>query len=137
MSNPQRNLVVVITTALITSAVTALLSSGALAQVHPEKPTYKYEKCYGVARAGMNDCFFSGNSCAGTAAEDHLPGAVNWPVLDDEDPKVRAAAFAALQPCVKDGFGYVPAKLPDQRKEASAKWAAWVTQKCGAEEPAK
>jgi uncharacterized membrane protein len=63
------------TTALITSAVTALLSSGALAQVHPEKPTYKYEKCYGVARAGMNDCFFSGNSCAGTAAEDHLPGA--------------------------------------------------------------
>ena len=55
-------------------------------------------------------------------------------LLDDEDPKVRAAAFAALQPCVKDGFGYVPAKLPDQRKDAAAKWAAWVTQKCGAAE---
>jgi predicted esterase len=54
-------------------------------------------------------------------------------LLDDEDPKVRAMSFAALQPCVKDGFGYVPAKLPDQRKDASAKWVAWVTQKCGPE----
>ena len=58
-------------------------------------------------------------------------------LLDDEDPKVRAAAFAALLPCVKDGFGYVSAKLPDQRKDASGKWVAWVTQKCGAEEPAR
>jgi uncharacterized membrane protein len=60
---------------LITAAMTALLSNAALGQVHPEKPTYKYEKCYGVARAGMNDCFFAGNSCAGTAAQDNVPGA--------------------------------------------------------------
>jgi uncharacterized membrane protein len=57
--------------ALITSAIAALLSNGAVAQVHPEKPTYKYEKCYGVARAGHNDCFFAGNSCAGTASKDN------------------------------------------------------------------
>jgi uncharacterized membrane protein len=59
----------------IVGAVAALLTNAALAQVHPEKPTYRYEKCYGVSRGGMNDCFFAGNSCAGTAAQDNLPGA--------------------------------------------------------------
>lgn len=63
------------TATLIASAITALLSNGALAQVHPEKPTYKYEKCYGVAKAGKNDCFFSGNSCAGTLERDQDPAA--------------------------------------------------------------
>lgn len=61
--------------ALITAALLCLLSTSASAQVHPEKPTYKYEKCYGVARAGMNDCFFAANSCAGTLAKDNDPGA--------------------------------------------------------------
>jgi uncharacterized membrane protein len=61
--------------ALISSAIATLLSNATIAQVHPEKPTYKYEKCYGVARAGYNDCFFAGNSCAGTAAQDDLPSA--------------------------------------------------------------
>jgi uncharacterized membrane protein len=61
--------------ALLSSAIATLLSNTAMSQVHPEKPTYKYEKCYGVARAGQNDCFFAGNSCAGTATQDNLPGA--------------------------------------------------------------
>ncbi len=61
--------------ALVTSAIAALLSGGAGAQVHPEKPTYKYEKCYGVARAGNNDCFFAANSCAGTSGRDNDPQA--------------------------------------------------------------
>ena len=60
---------------LISSTVAALLVQPAEAQNHPEKPTYKYEKCYGVAKAGMNDCFFSGNSCAGTSLHDNEPGA--------------------------------------------------------------
>ncbi len=60
---------------LISAAVLMLIATGASAQVHPEKPTYKYEKCYGVARAGMNDCFFAANSCAGTVAEDNDPHA--------------------------------------------------------------
>ena len=62
-------------TALLTSAIAVLLSNSAFGQVHPEKPTYKYEKCYGVARAGLNDCFFSGNSCAGTVSQDNDPHA--------------------------------------------------------------
>jgi uncharacterized membrane protein len=61
--------------ALIASAIAALVANGAAAQVHPEKPTYKYEKCYGVARAGLNDCFFAANSCAGTSSNDNDPQA--------------------------------------------------------------
>ena len=61
--------------ALLAAAVTALMSGAAMAQVHPEKPTYKYEKCYGVARAGHNDCFFASNSCAGTSTQDDDPRA--------------------------------------------------------------
>ena len=61
--------------ALATAAVSMLVTAAANAQVHPEKPTYKYEKCYGIAKTGMNDCFFASNSCAGTVASDNVPGA--------------------------------------------------------------
>ena len=54
----------------ITSAISLLLAASAQAQQHPEKPTYKYEKCYGVAKAGKNSCFTASNSCAGTSKED-------------------------------------------------------------------
>lgn len=46
------------------------LSTAAHGQVHPEKPTYDYEKCYGVARAGGNDCFTQSNSCGGASQSD-------------------------------------------------------------------
>ena len=62
-------------TVLLAAAIAGLISGSAMAQVHPEKPTYKYEKCYGVARAGQNDCFFASNSCAGTSAQDDDPRA--------------------------------------------------------------
>lgn len=60
---------------LLSLAIASLFTAPAGAQVHPEKPTYAYEKCYGVAKQAMNDCFFSSNSCAGTAAADREPGA--------------------------------------------------------------
>ena len=63
------------TTLAIASAISALIANTALGQTHPEKPTYKYEKCYGIAKAGKNDCFFSGNSCAGTLDRDRDPEA--------------------------------------------------------------
>lgn len=59
---------------LLVTAVTSLIGTAA-AQVHPEKPTYPYEKCYGVVRAGMNDCFTASNSCAGTITQDNAPQA--------------------------------------------------------------
>jgi uncharacterized membrane protein len=61
--------------ALLGAALTALLTGTATAQVHPEKPSYPYEKCYGIVKAGMNDCFTASNSCAGTVASDNLPAA--------------------------------------------------------------
>ncbi|MEJ1962780.1 MAG: DUF2282 domain-containing protein [Gammaproteobacteria bacterium] len=68
-SHPLRN------AALISSAIGALICGTASAQVHPEKPTYKYEKCYGIAKTGKNDCFFASNSCAGTVDRDNHPAA--------------------------------------------------------------
>jgi uncharacterized membrane protein len=57
------------------AAIGSLAGAVALAQVHPEKPTWPYEKCYGVAKQGLNDCFFAANSCAGTVQRDDDPAA--------------------------------------------------------------
>ena len=35
----------------------------------------KKEKCYGIAKAGKNDCGWSGGSCAGSATEDAIKDA--------------------------------------------------------------
>jgi uncharacterized membrane protein len=56
--------------AAIASAVSLAFAAAAQAQKHPERPTYKYEKCYGIAKAGQNDCFSGSNSCGGTSKED-------------------------------------------------------------------
>jgi len=63
------------TAVLIGVAMGAVIAGNASAQVHPEKPAYKYEKCYGIAKAGMNDCFTAVNSCAGTVDRDNKPDA--------------------------------------------------------------
>ena len=45
-------------------AVPAILS----AQKPGDEPSFKSEKCYGIAKAGKNDCASQGgNSCAGTS----------------------------------------------------------------------
>jgi len=59
-------------TAMITTAVGSLL---ALTQVvlHAQPaatPTYDAEKCYGIARAGKNDCAANGHSCQAQAKQD-------------------------------------------------------------------
>jgi len=45
------------------------------AQVNVPKPSYRYEKCYGIVKAGQNDCFGVGNSCGGTSKNDNDPQA--------------------------------------------------------------
>ena len=55
---------------LITSALAAAVAGTTLlAQAAPApEPTFKAEKCYGIAKAGKNDCASTGaNSCAGTS----------------------------------------------------------------------
>jgi len=58
---------------IFTSAMGAALSMAlaALAQAAPAPaPGFKSEKCYGVTRAGKNDCQTSNTSCAGTSRRD-------------------------------------------------------------------
>jgi uncharacterized membrane protein len=58
---------------IIASAVaTALsLSLSSTAQSGPApKPKFEAERCYGVAKAGQNDCQTANASCAGTSKRD-------------------------------------------------------------------
>ena len=50
-------------TTLISSALAGLIALGAItAHAADDKGT---EKCYGIAKAGKNDCAANGHSCAG------------------------------------------------------------------------
>jgi uncharacterized membrane protein len=58
----------------------ALSAAMAAAQQGPApEPSFAHEKCYGVAKAGMNDCGAKGHSCAGQASKDG--GAGDWVYL--------------------------------------------------------
>ena len=48
---------------------TAILSTGAFAASHAAAPAEAKEKCYGIAKAGQNDCanLSGSHSCAGQA----------------------------------------------------------------------
>jgi uncharacterized membrane protein len=58
---------------LFASAVGAALTVAlaTLAQAEPAAPPgFKSEKCYGVAKAGKNDCATNTSSCAATSKKD-------------------------------------------------------------------
>ena len=52
--------------AVITTAIGGLLAFGPLAAGAAEKAP-PMEKCYGIVKAGQNDCQTSNTACAGTA----------------------------------------------------------------------
>ena len=59
------------TLAIATAVAGAIVAGTASAQQGPApKPDFKFEKCYGVAKAGKNDCQTSTNSCAGQVKHD-------------------------------------------------------------------
>lgn len=51
-------------------AAAAALSTAA-AQTPAEQPNFSFEKCYGVVKAGQNDCQTATHSCAGTSTVDN------------------------------------------------------------------
>ncbi len=54
------------------AALAALAAGAVVAQSGPaEKPDFTFEKCFGVSKAGLNDCETSTHSCAGTATADN------------------------------------------------------------------
>ncbi|PNB51809.1 signal peptidase, partial [Pseudomonas sp. FW305-130] len=59
----------IVSAAGLLAAVT-LAAEAAQGQVNVPKPTYKFEKCYGVAKAGENDCFAPANACGSTSKAD-------------------------------------------------------------------
>ena len=63
---------------LIASAFAAAVAAPALlsAQKPVPAPSFKAEKCYGIAKAGKNDCASTGNnSCGGTSRANADPKA--------------------------------------------------------------
>ena len=54
----------------IASAVAAAVALPLAAHAGPMKEPPKSEKCYGVVKAGHNDCQTTSNSCAGTSKAD-------------------------------------------------------------------
>jgi uncharacterized membrane protein len=60
--------------AALGAALAGLAGHAAAQQPTPApKPTYKFEKCYGIVKAAKNDCATVTSSCAGTAKRDNQP----------------------------------------------------------------
>ena len=63
---------------VLQSAIASVLAVGALSFAHagPVAPDASKDKCFGVAKAGANDCASASgtHSCAGQAARDNDPG---------------------------------------------------------------
>jgi uncharacterized membrane protein len=56
---------------LISSAIAGLIAAGTAATANAQEAGK--EKCYGIAKAGQNDCGTAKHSCAGKAAKDNDP----------------------------------------------------------------
>jgi uncharacterized membrane protein len=58
------------------SALASLFAVGVMAATQPAMAAKKdMEKCYGIVKAGQNDCQTSTSACAGTAEVDNKPTA--------------------------------------------------------------
>ena len=58
---------------LAQSAVAAILAVATAQHAAAEDKSQPMEKCYGIAKAGQNDCGTARHSCAGKAAKDNAP----------------------------------------------------------------
>lgn len=58
---------------LVTTAVAGLLAAGLAGTAAAQGQPAAQEKCYGVAKAGQNDCGTAAHSCAGQAKKDNDP----------------------------------------------------------------
>jgi uncharacterized membrane protein len=68
----------------IRSALASVMALGVLsaAQAGPVAPDASKDKCFGIAKAGANDCASASgsHSCAGTATKDSDPG--DWKYVE-------------------------------------------------------
>ena len=63
---------------IASSALASVLAMGALSAAHAADPSKEKEKCYGIAKAGTNDCanLSGSHSCAGQ--NKNAMGADEW-----------------------------------------------------------
>jgi uncharacterized membrane protein len=62
------------TSFLVASAIAAAVVLPTIAQSAPAPvPQYMFEKCYGIAARGSNDCGTATHSCAGTSTKTRDP----------------------------------------------------------------
>lgn len=63
-------------TLIVNSAIAGLLALGMASAAQDAQAGKKdMEKCYGIVKAGQNDCQTSNSACAGTAEVDNKPTA--------------------------------------------------------------
>lgn len=61
---------------MIKSAIASVLTLTTMTALTPASAlTQETEKCYGVVKAGMNDCQSGSQSCAGSSTKDNQPDA--------------------------------------------------------------
>jgi uncharacterized membrane protein len=65
-------------TLTIAAAIGGLLAMGAVQATHHEAPKGDKVKCYGIAKAGQNDCGTASHGCAGAAKTDNDPAEWKW-----------------------------------------------------------
>ena len=90
---------------LIQSALIGLLAAGSLATVAHAADEGK-DKCYGVAKAGMNDCGTAKHGCAGQSKADN--DATEW-------------KYVAKGTCEKIGGAATPEKAAMMQKDGMMK----------------
>lgn len=64
----------VLALSLVGSAIVTATAAPATKSTTPS-PDQQSEKCYGIVKAGMNDCETTTQSCAGSAVKDNQPDA--------------------------------------------------------------
>jgi uncharacterized membrane protein len=60
---------------MLRSALAGMIAAGLAQEAagQADKQQGEREKCYGIAKAGQNDCGTASHTCAGKASRDNLP----------------------------------------------------------------
>lgn len=58
---------------LLQSAIAGVVAFGIAQAAQAQDKSTEKEKCYGIAKAGQNDCGTAKHSCAGKATKDNAP----------------------------------------------------------------
>lgn len=88
---------------LATAAIVSVGSLTTMAHAVPDNPAY-WEKCAGIAKAGMNDCgaLDGSHGCAGQAKADNLD--IEWVYVPKGTcEKITGGRVAKVKPAKKHG----------------------------------